>query len=79
MKRDPIKIRGARFHHLKAAKSFVPEAKMMIKRLRAFFHCLSRYQQGTPHMVKSLEWSDRTPLNPANRITTSYNKQNNYE
>lgn len=27
-----------------------------------------RYKQGTLHMVKSLELSDQTPLNPANRI-----------
>ena len=27
-----------------------------------------KYKQGTLHMVKSLELSDQTPLNPANRI-----------
>lgn len=27
-----------------------------------------RYKQGTLHMVKSLELSDQTPLNPASRI-----------
>lgn len=27
-----------------------------------------RYKLGTLHMVKSLELSDQTPLNPANRI-----------
>lgn len=27
-----------------------------------------KYKQGTLHMVKSLELTDQTPLNPANRI-----------
>ncbi len=27
-----------------------------------------KYKQGTLHMVESLELSDQTPLNPANRI-----------
>ena len=28
-----------------------------------------RYKQGTLHMVKSLELTDQTPLNPANKIS----------
>ena len=36
-----------------------------------------KYKQGTLHMVKSLELSDQTPLNPANRINNFIVTDNN--
>ena len=36
-----------------------------------------KYKQGTLHMVKSLELSDQTPLNPANRINNFIVNDNN--
>lgn len=34
-----------------------------------------KYKQGTLHMVKSLELEDQTPLNPANRLETSWDEE----
>ena len=36
-----------------------------------------KYKQGTLHMVKSLELTDQTPLNPANRINNFIANDNN--
>ena len=36
-----------------------------------------KYKQGTLHMVKSLELTDQTPLNPANRINNFIEQRNN--
>ena len=36
-----------------------------------------KYKQGTTHMVKSLELTDQTPLNPANRINNFIVNDNN--